>query len=263
MVLKIDGHVHTERSDDSNAKWDAILHEAQRKGLDGLIIVDHNLAEQVPQIQEEYSKLHVIRGGEYSTEDGHIIVIGLKTPLEQVCSFDNGRFTTECILSQAREQNAYVILAHPFRWRHRLPSDALLMKVDAIEVYNSRNAFLIRHPKANQMAQEAAKRLKIPVVGGSDAHVVQEIGNCYMEIDTLGASFDIRHLKNYDVKVHGKHTLPKHVFMSQWIKASHHNRRLGKLKYLIKYIVETSCVKVFKSRIQEGLVYEQKGDKHI
>lgn len=262
MLLKIDGHVHTELSDDSNANWDAILQEAQIKGLDGLIVVDHNLADGQPQIPEKYSNLHIIRGGEYSTEDGHLIVIGLKKPLENICQFENGRFKTSCILDKAREQNAFVILAHPFRWRHRLPSDELLNKMDALEVYNSRNAFLLKHLKANQMAQEAARRLGMPVIGGSDAHVVEEIGNCIVEIDTLDMPFHINQLSQYDIRVIGKHTSPKHVLISQWIKASYYKRHLNKVKYLIKYIVETLLIKIFANQIQEGFVYEHKGEKH-
>ena len=262
MLLKIDGHVHTELSNDSNANWDAILQEAHRKGLDGLIVVDHNLADGEPEIPEKYSNLHIIRGGEYSTEDGHLIVIGLRTPLENICPFENGRFKTACILNQAREQNAFVILAHPYRWRHRLPSDDLLKRMDALEVYNSRNAFLLRHPKANQMAQEAARRLNMPVLGGSDAHVVEEIGNCIVEIDTLGMAFDINQLRCYDIKVIGKHTSPKHVLISQWIKASHYKRHLVKFKYLIKYIIETFLIRLYANQIQEGLFYEHKGEKN-
>lgn len=257
--MKIDFHVHTELSDDANAKVCDIIRTAEMKGLDGVVILDHNTMKWQNDPILEKTSLKVFRAGEYSTEDGHIIVIGATTPIEDLCAFKSGRFETACVIDQAKLQGATLIFAHPFRWRLKPPSDDLLSKMDAIEVYNSRNLMIRKNPEANQKALDAAIRLKLPTVSGSDAHFTSEIGDSYVEVDTKGEVFDICNLKHYRLTVYGSPSHPSKEVRSQWIKASRYKNVKRKFKLMVKLILETIEFAFRSKSFQSGMIHTYKG----
>ncbi|HAS73537.1 MAG TPA: hypothetical protein DCS67_05280 [Clostridiales bacterium UBA8960] len=257
--MKIDFHIHTEKSDDSNAKVEDIIRKAEEVGLDGIVILDHNTMQWDACSSLKETKLKVYRAGEYSTEDGHIIVIGATTPLENICTFKSGRFETTCILSNAKAQDAFIIMAHPYRWIHKPPSDALLSQVDAIEIYNSRNCLLRNNFDANTKAQDAAKRLNLPMLSGSDAHFVSEIGNSYVLFDTMGEPFDLKAIKRYTATIYGQPNHPIGEFKSQWIKASRYRTHTRKLKLIAKLFFELFVFVWRNNKIQKGIITTYKG----
>ena len=65
-MLKIDMHVHTWYSD-STASVDAVLEVAQRKGLDGIAITDHNTLRGAYEALKRRDSLVVIPGEEVKT----------------------------------------------------------------------------------------------------------------------------------------------------------------------------------------------------
>lgn len=257
--MKIDFHVHTELSDDSNSKVYDIIRAAEMKGLDGIVILDHNTMKWLEDPILDKTALKIIRAGEYSTEEGHIIVIGATTPIEDICAFKNGRFETSCVIDQAKQQGAMLIFAHPYKWRLKPPSDDLLKKMDAIEVYNSRNLMNRKNPDANQKALDAAVRLKLPTVSGSDAHFTSEIGSSYVEVDTNGEDFDIRSLKKYSLTVYGTPSHPINEVRSQWLKASRYHNVRRKFKLVIKLILETVGFAFKAKSLQSGMIHMYKG----
>jgi len=76
-----------------------------------------------------------------------------------------------------------LFVPHPFDMLRRVSigNKITMIKPDAIEVFNSR--VLIN--KFNRMAEDYAKKNKIPRIAGSDAHFVEEIGNvsAFLECD--------------------------------------------------------------------------------
>lgn len=257
--MKIDFHVHTDLSDDAGAKVRDIIKTAESKGLDGVVILDHNTMKWDDASIPSDTSLKVFRAGEYSTADGHIIVIGAKTPIEDICTFKNGRFETSCVIDEARRQEAVLIMAHPFRWLKKPPSDELLLKMDALEVYNSRNVLLRNNPNANEKALKAAYRLKLPTISGSDAHWADEVGTSYVVVDTKGAAFEIRNLSNYTLKVFGAPSHPVGEFRSQWHKASRYKDNKRKLKLIIKLMIESLKYMFMKGSLQSGLIHTYEG----
>lgn len=257
--MKIDFHIHTDRSDDSNAKVEDIIRKAEEKGLDAIVILDHNSMQWDTCDALSKTKLKVYRAGEYSTEDGHIIVVGATTPLENICTFKSGRFETSCILSNAKAQDAFIIMAHPFRWVRKPPSDDLLRQVDAIEVFNGRNCFVRKNYDANLKAQRAAERLNLPMISGSDAHFVSEIGNGYVTFDTLGEPFDIKAIRDYPATIYGQPNHPLGEFKSQWIKASRYKTHKRKLKLIAKFIYEIVVFTLYRNKIEQGVITTYKG----
>ena len=228
--MKIDFHVHSSYSEDSFQSFEKIIERAEQMGLDGVVILDHNNIEGT-DVLEAYMESHyrniplkdrlvVIRAGEYSTEEGHLIVIGLKTPLESILRLDHKWYKCKEVVEASKAQGAMIILAHPYRWKKRLPSDWLLSQIDAIEVFNGRTCFVKGNYGANAKAVALAKQLGLPIVGGSDGHLIREIGKSYVNFDVDKDVFDPQKLHMYSSEVHGSWGHPIYEVVSQIYKFS-------------------------------------------
>ena len=162
-MIAIDFHIHTYRSPDCLMKPRKIIRHAKRRGLNGIVICDHETIQgalQVSQINDDASFLVVV-GAEIRTDAGDIIGIFLKDEIRS-------RTFTE-VVEEIRAQDGLVILPHPFK-QHRL--DRIdFDQIDFIEAYNARV-----DGRLNRKALELARGKNIPAVAGSDAHFYREIG---------------------------------------------------------------------------------------
>lgn len=185
--LKLDLHIHSMYSVDSNSKIQAIISMAEKRGLDGIAITDHNSLEGSKQaIKLNNTNLLIIPGAEYSTDIGHLLVYFLKEGLEDLGLKRDiqGLYNSSDIIGSAHEQNALVFMAHPFQRVTDFNKRGFDL-VDGIEVYNSRAAKW-RNLSANLDAMEQAIKLNKPYTAGSDAHYINEIGNAYIDINFIG-----------------------------------------------------------------------------
>jgi len=161
-LLKFDFHIHSAYSFDSLLTPARIVEISCRKGLDGIVVADHNTIRGGLETKDiNRSPLVVIVGSEIKTEWGDVI-----------CLFLEKEITTRRFLEVAeevRKQEGIMILAHPY-WKHTL-SEELLGQVDLIETFNSRIS-----PALNRKAVELALSRGLPQIAGSDAHLPWEIG---------------------------------------------------------------------------------------
>lgn len=181
--MRFDLHVHSHFSKDSNAGLDDILEYASKNGLDGFAVCDHDSIEGgmacAKRAEETGSRQIVIPGVEVSTSKGHLLVLGVKEKIEAGLS-------PEETIRQARAQGAVVVLPHPFKVTSHGIGYVEGLDVDAVEVINSR--CLTNGP--NNKAREAAEKLGIPQVGGSDAHEAAMVGRSYAEVDVSERSVE-------------------------------------------------------------------------
>ena len=182
MELLFDLHVHTSCSDGFLSP-EQIVVLAQRKGLSGLAIIDHNTIKGAIQAKNfiennRIEKFKVIVGAEISTTKGHIIGLFLK---EDINSRD---FRT--VVEEIKKQGGIVVAAHPVRiplfnrirkkpFIKLTPEDFKFL--DFIEVWNSQNKKL-----ANALAKSLASQHQKPVLVGSDAHFSWEVGRAKVMI---------------------------------------------------------------------------------
>ena len=167
--MKYDLHVHSKYSSDGILEPVEIIRIAKERGLDGIAITDHNTIRGGQEAKEyETEDFKVITGAEIMTEKGEITGLFLSEEVE------SRRF--QGVLAEIKAQGGIVIVPHPFdELRHsafHITSDYASL-VDAIEGFNSRCGF----QKYNSRAVEFAARHNLPVVGGSDAHYCNEVGN--------------------------------------------------------------------------------------
>nr|MDO8062803.1 PHP domain-containing protein [Candidatus Freyrarchaeum guaymaensis] len=174
-MYMFDLHVHTYCSrhpiwgNDAVGSPREVVEEAARKGLDGLAITDHNTTRGgVAGLREaERNGVVVIPGVEISSKRGDILVLGV---MEKV-DFNPGRMDVGEIVDFARDVGGVVVVPHPYR-RRRPPTFVREVRVDALEGFNARTS-----RRLNEKAKRLAEREGIPVVAGSDAHTLGEIGN--------------------------------------------------------------------------------------
>jgi predicted metal-dependent phosphoesterase TrpH len=174
----VDLHMHTNLSSDSNVTAEQYLAfaSAAASGLDAACFTEHRLFPTDPEIDRLYSKLGerfqilVFKGIEADTDLGHLLMFGVTREVTRRFDLTSRMLKSEHVIDVLYGEGGIAIPAHPFRdsgFGVRL--DALLARhgaaLAAIEAVNGQNS-----QSENTRAQDAAFKLGLTQVGGSDAH---------------------------------------------------------------------------------------------
>jgi predicted metal-dependent phosphoesterase TrpH len=204
--MRYDLHIHSKYSYDSLLSPSKILKIAKKQGLDGIAVTDHNTISGGLSTQKENRDpdFEVIVGAEIKTEYGDVIGLSLNEEISSRCFLE--------VIDEIRSQGGYSVLAHPYR-QYSSP-EKIIVRVDFIEVFNSRSSFF-QNQKSQMLAKEANKK----ITAGSDAHCSMEIGNgiCFVESGHFN-------LESCPVLCKGKET---NYFLSHGI--SYTNEKIKKL----------------------------------
>ncbi len=183
--LTLEFHCHTYASKDSLTRPADLVRAARRKGLDRLVVTDHNSIAGALEAQAIDPQL-VIVGEEIMTTKGEILAAFVR---EEIPAFLSPQET----LRRLKEQGAFISVSHPFDemraggWQE---NDLLeiLPDVDAIEVYNSRCML----PRFNRRAREFAEKHNLAGTVGSDAHAAFEVGRSVLLLDQFTGPEEMR-----------------------------------------------------------------------
>lgn len=168
MILKADLHLHTEASHDGRHSLQRMVRAAKAAGLDAIAVTEHNLYQEKPA---ELEGILLIPACELSTEAGHITALFIK----ELPAFE-GLPSAEEAITAIHRCGGLAILAHPFQSPAR-KEETLPSAVDGVETANARAALKVKD--ANQRAAAFAEKHGLTVIGGSDAHGIEEVGNAY------------------------------------------------------------------------------------
>jgi len=205
MELKLDLHVHSERSFDGVMPLSDIAALARAAGLDSVAVCDHGVALTEPP---EYPGLLFIPGVELATQFGHLLGLFVTGPVEAHDFYE----AAEAI----HRQGGLAVLAHPFEHnRDKLRLLPAVPHLDGVEVWNSRADRNIR--EANALAAAFAREHGLLPFGGSDAHVPREIGNAVVTVRAAAPTLDgIKEaLLAGDVTIEGRRGRARYVARSQ------------------------------------------------
>jgi predicted metal-dependent phosphoesterase TrpH len=170
----MDMHLHTHRSFDCLSRPHQILETARRRGIDRLVITDHNEIRGALELHD-LDPNRIIIGEEIKTAEGFDLI---------------GIFISELIpagtpaieaAAVIRDQGGIVYLPHPFDAARAGATrflDRIAHTVDVVEVHNSR-CWL---PSFDQRALDWARRHDKLIGAGSDAHTPREIGRGLVEL---------------------------------------------------------------------------------
>ncbi|MDO5849549.1 MAG: PHP domain-containing protein [Methanobrevibacter sp.] len=174
-MYKLDPHIHSIYSGDSNTSIEDIIRTAEKKGLDIIAISDHNTVEGSKIARTlGLNDVLIVPSIEISSSEGHILGFGCEELIEK------GLTPAETI-DRIHEQGGLAIVPHPFCfYRHGLldKTDERL-EYDGIETKNAR--FILGY--CNSKAKKLSMKNSIPALGSSDAHYKEFIGDCYTKID--------------------------------------------------------------------------------
>ncbi|MBI5001067.1 MAG: PHP domain-containing protein [Euryarchaeota archaeon] len=167
--MKADLHVHTTFSKDGKTSPAEAVKRAKAVGLGCIALTDHNATGAAAEAGE--GDVIVIPGIEVTAKEGHIIVLGVGEPIPK------GLGALE-VCDRARSAGAVVIIPHPYRWITGVGEKAArAIPSNAMEGINGRSM-----QGDNVRSVELCADLKRPTVGGSDAHVPEEIGVAYTNL---------------------------------------------------------------------------------
>jgi predicted metal-dependent phosphoesterase TrpH len=174
-LLRADLHVHTCYSKDCTTPLDQIIVYCLKKEINCLAIADHGTTEGARKLKQ-IAPFPVIVAEEILTPRGEIMGMFLS---ENIPS----RIPVSEAIKNIRDQGGLVCIPHP---GDNIRSSALniedlkqiISQVDIIEIFNSRNCFALTNNRAKNIAQQYKKLGS----AGSDAHILQEIGNACIEM---------------------------------------------------------------------------------
>ena len=184
-MLSVEFHCHTIISKDSLTSPLKLVETCRRKGIDRVVVTDHNSIVGALAAQKLDPEL-VIVGEEILTTKGEILAAYMT---EEIPLYLSPQET----IKRLRNQGAFISVSHPFdRMRNGAWEEEdlleILPEVDAIEVFNAR----CMEPKFNTKAREFAEKHNIPGTVGSDAHSTFELGRSVLLLDQFEGPDEMR-----------------------------------------------------------------------
>ncbi len=173
---RADLHIHTTASDGLATAQQVLDHVARRGDLDVIAITDHDHIEAslwAYQQRDRYP-FDILPGVEISTTEGHILALWVTEPIPKERSIIE---TTAAI----HAQGGVAVVAHPLEptiapkmvVRYLLdPAVLIKLGIDAVEVFNA-GAIT---PGNSWLAQRVFREIGLPLLGNSDAHLLESIG---------------------------------------------------------------------------------------
>lgn len=182
--MKVDFHCHTYYSPDSIARIDPLLAAAHRRGLDRLVITDHNRiggAREAQALEPDF----VIVGEEIKTGYGELLAAFVKEEIP-------AKLDPFKAIEILRTQGAFISVSHPFD-EHRSGWPLAVLReiaplVDAIEIANAR----VLEARMNEEAAAFASEFSKPGTAGSDAHAPYEVGRMALELPAFHDAASLR-----------------------------------------------------------------------
>ncbi|MGO9453567.1 MAG: PHP-associated domain-containing protein [Candidatus Binataceae bacterium] len=174
----VDLHVHTKLSSDSRVSAEQYLEFASQRqsALGAICFTEHRLFPVDPELDRGYAELserfaiRVFKGIEADTDLGHLLLFGVNTEVMRRFDLGSRMLKSEHLIDVLYHEGGIAVPAHPFRDSGFGPRlDTLLARhgsaLGAIEVVNGQNSAI-----ENERAADAALKLGITALGGSDAH---------------------------------------------------------------------------------------------
>lgn len=180
--MLIDLHCHSYLSTGCTLDPRAVLERAHSHGLDGVAFTETNTQDGCDELFDvgRAAKVRVFVGLELNTDRGQYLCFfpdPLRAP-EPVQMWGSNRerpWSAEEVLPKVRALGAAIVAARPYDRDFPYPATDYVLNLKLLSGVEGFNPKL--RQSANDLAVEAAEKLKLPCVGGSDARgSLDEIG---------------------------------------------------------------------------------------
>lgn len=179
MILDL--HNHSLKSDDGRARVEGYCQWIRKRELplDGFVLTEHRQfdAESDYAPLKDAFGLRILKGSEVETEYGHVLLFGVNEDLLHAFDFARVDLALETVLREAERCGAAAVPCHPGRRNVGLCANygtrgpAAGVRVIEVRSGGSRAG-------EDEAAQALAAEHGYLGVGGSDAHIVSQIGRC-------------------------------------------------------------------------------------
>ncbi len=177
----IDMHSHSVRSDDGRARVATYCQWIRKRAvaLDGLVLTEHRQFDDESDyraLEDEYGLL-IMKASEVETDYGHVLVYGVNDDLRAAFDFERIDLDLAQLIADVEHAGAVAVPCHPGRprvgmcahYEERGPVEG----VATIEVYNGGS-----RAGEDEAAIALAEKYGYGGIGGSDSHLVSQIGKC-------------------------------------------------------------------------------------
>ena len=184
-VIRVEFHCHTSMSKDCLVPPGHLVQCAVRKGIDRLVITDHNTISGAVAAREQ-DPAHVIVGEEIMTTQGELLAAFVRSEIPP------GLTPVETI-SRFRDQGAFISVSHPFDV-HRKGAGASGTFWKSCHWWMPSRSTIpgASSPGTTSMAQEFAERHDLAGTVGSDAHTCWELGRSTQILPDFWTADDLR-----------------------------------------------------------------------
>jgi predicted metal-dependent phosphoesterase TrpH len=197
-LIKVDFHCHTSYSPDSMNKLPQLLTRAKQRGLDRLVITDHNRLDGA-LAAKEMDPDFVIMGEEILTTCGELLAAYVKEEIPR-------DLPPLKAIELLRHQGAFISVSHPFDPQRGWKNEDLMEIVDFVDAVEIFNARCFRN-EYNILAVEFAQKHNLGGTVGSDAHTPFEVGRVGLELPVFQDAEELKAVIRSG-KVQGKLSAP-------------------------------------------------------
>ena len=179
--MLLDLHTHSVKSDDGRAKVQNYCQWIRAKELpiDGFVLTEHRQfddASDYDALAREHG-LTILKASEVETEYGHVLVYGVTPGLQGAFDFTRLDLPLREVLAACEAHGAVAVPCHPGRPRVGMCAHVeTLGPVEGVRIVEVANGG--SRDDEDARAQALADEHGYRGIGGSDAHIVSQIGRC-------------------------------------------------------------------------------------
>ncbi|OLB88846.1 MAG: hypothetical protein AUI15_27175 [Actinobacteria bacterium 13_2_20CM_2_66_6] len=182
--MRIDLHLHSRYSHDSDTSLEALVERCRECGLDRIALTDHNTVEGALKLAAMAPELTIV-GEEAKTREGEVIGLFIKRRIPPY-------LRPEEAMDLVHEMGGLTYLPHPLdRNRSHFTPDRIVELAPHVDIVETYNPWC--EPAANRAAAELAADLGKVTATGSDSHGLRELGRSWMEIEEFDGPDDFLH----------------------------------------------------------------------
>jgi predicted metal-dependent phosphoesterase TrpH len=177
----LDLHSHSIRSDDGRANVESYCQwiRKRRIQLDGFVLTEHRQFDSKSDYRrlEDESGVLIMKASEVETDFGHVLVFGVNEEMRHAYDFARIDLSLAEVLRETKRCGGIAVPCHPGRPTVGLAAHfkkrGAVEGVEIIEVYNGGS-----REGEDEASLALAKEHDYRGIGGSDAHLVSQIGRC-------------------------------------------------------------------------------------
>ena len=217
MKKRVDLHVHSEFSNDSNLKVEEILKKALKYDF-YVAIADHNEIGGYLKSQKLNNKGRVIAAIEAVSSEGvHILFYFVRKEnliqfyiniIDKYKTNDLYRLDINAfeLMKAGKEHKAFIGIPHPFAKVTGLLNSTIdpTEHLKLADFYEKHNSSVTKSMNTKAALFHKNHQKNIPIIVGSDAHFLDEVGNILLEIDDFKSQAQLfKNLKKKGAKIIG------------------------------------------------------------